>query len=221
METRVPDLPEPPKPKRRWLPRFSLGALLVVVLCAALGGSYPAVVVREAANRESREAQGAADLLPVRWQELKEKVQRLDAQTQSALDWFVGTAYAANSDEALRNTLGDPDKLDGSQWTLNAVSGTDRISITIDYDGHRLNTNFNQVQGTRTRSRARSATYPDHLRIGMHSDAFVLAASLIGMLVGGCFGLVAWGILALLCRLWRMWDPDSEGPADGNAPTSP
>ncbi len=33
MEALVPELPELPKPKRRWLPRFSLGALVFVVLC--------------------------------------------------------------------------------------------------------------------------------------------------------------------------------------------
>ena len=221
MEALVPELPEPPKPKRRWLPRFSLRALLFVVFFAALGGSYPAVVVREAADRESREAQAAADELPARWQELKEAVQGFDAETETAFDRFAGTAWAANSDEALRKALGDPDKLGGTQWTLNAATGLDRISVAINYDGRRLQTDFTQTEGSSSSGAARSAPYPDHLRIGLHTDAFVVAASLIGMLAGAGIGLVVWGIQILLRRLWRRFHPDSKAPAAGTSPTSP
>lgn len=203
METRVPDLPEPPKPKRRWLPRFSLGALLFVVLCVALGGTYATLLVRDFADKDQRFAQAAMDELPARWQELKAAVERMDPEAEGLFHQFQNMAIQANSGEALHAALGEPDQSGGGQWTLKATSGTNQIAVTVVFEGFQLRTDFDQVQGNSSSGYSEITPCPNPLRVGAHPDGFVLAAGVIGMLAGGCFGLVAWGLWCLVRRRLR------------------
>ncbi|MCK6475040.1 MAG: hypothetical protein L6R28_25240 [Planctomycetes bacterium] len=131
MEALVPELPELPKPKRRWLPRFSLGALVFVVLCAALGGTYATLIVRDFVDRDFRHAQAAADESPARWKELKDAVERMDPEAEGAFRQFLDTAMQTNSSEALRTALGEPDQASGQQWTLGASGGNTQIKVTV------------------------------------------------------------------------------------------
>lgn len=205
-------LEEIPQPKP-WRPRISLRALLFVVLCVALGGTYTTLLVREVAEKKSREAQAAAGELPARWQELKEAVQRLDPRAQPVFARFEDAAEQANSSEALRAALGEPDQPGGNRWTSKAAGGADGIAVTVNYDGRQLQTSFNESRGSGSSSRMSSVPYPRSLRMGTHPDAFVLAAGVGGMLAGGFCGLLAWICWRLLRRTWRRFHSASKTAA--------
>lgn len=203
------DTPLPKTSKFRF-PRFSLRALLFVVLCVAIGGSCTTVVVRDAAEKESRIAQAAADELPVRWQELKAAVQRLDPRTQPVCSRFVDTAEQASSGEALRAAMGDPDQPGGSQWTIAAGGGNNRMAVTVSYDGFQLQASFSHVRGNDTSAQVSTRFCPHPLSVGAHPDAFVVAAAVGGMVVGGFCGVLIWGIWCLVRRFWIRFRPAAE-----------
>lgn len=224
MEAPLPDLPELPKTKRRWLLRFSLRALLFVVLCAALGGTYATLRVREAAEKEAQAVQAAAGDLHARWAKTKAAVENLDPDALELFNHFLNEAYKANSKEALRSALGEPDQPgpDGDGvWTLESGQGKNQILVEVEFYQGMLNKHFKQTFPTGYSEQSSSGLYPSPMNIGTHASGWIAAAAILGMLAGVCFGIVAWGFLSLVLRILRRRLGVSETPASGNAPTSP